>query len=949
MNCVREKVGFSNPHVRERCEEKSKRITEKERVQHVGAREQYNGNQLGSNYTGGKRNSAISFMFFNFLEEWGMGRLWMTFKKYMTIFDMFMAQRRLYNGQSYGFVRYKFVRDVKGLLGQLRKIKFGDEWLRVYVAYDIRHKGTMGPGVGNVRLKSNRVNNRERYSSMANMSHRDDRRFVDVVNGRFNRPVINKAEKVEVLDVNGVLLGRSVVGEVKSRRFLSKLLVRCEEQGLGEIEVKLLGGLEVMITMENENMAANVLSDKEHGLKRWMYKLRRGDTLHRTSRLEGNQNLVYGRVQIHTINKGLINEFVNVTVKGKTHKVCVIEEVRDIVNVDIQEVDKGRRGIKKLKDPVDENDMQVDDKEDGEEGQSNSKGSESGENEDYDDDMQVPDFGDRNGGEDEGSRFSEETKVVDTFEGEYGSSKEEVYGEYKDSRGDDSEKNMGNTRGNKDINFDNNIGGPELGSNKEGTNGLEIKEDENIKGINKTGPSARCVGHNEYKGLTKKHVVYNRQQVSQKGIKVDVEKNEELAQDSSTTKRDKREVSPSRSTGSGGGRLRKKRKAISEWVFEVNGEELSFNQGKISGTKCEDKSKKKNGWCVTKAMYVARKNETEELRESKKGVSDAYNEYQEVGNVNNGIFHFGSGKKDANGRCNVSIEQVKEIAEMIGVSWVRGEEEDQEKESGREENQAGRTAGIGEYGKKDWIRSIIKGERPDVIRLQETECGVVDDVWIKDIWGGQGYGYSQLSVNIKEMIEFNEFINNTRLIEIPVGGKKFTRISDDGMKFSKLDRFLLNDKFNELRGNLSVVALDRKLSDHCPIVIKDVELDFGLKPFRVLNIWLKEPDFFRVVEEAWKKEIRSSRPDLNVEELRKEAMRWELEAKKRMLNENKRCSWMEARKQWEDKEREYGNMLHQKSRIKWDVEGDKNSKFRHSYVRRRNDKCNLRGRIVNGL
>ncbi|GJT27084.1 RNA-directed DNA polymerase, eukaryota, reverse transcriptase zinc-binding domain protein [Tanacetum coccineum] len=230
---------------------------------------------------------------------------------------------------------------------------------------------------------------------------------------------------------------------------------------------------------------------------------------------------------------------------------------------------------------------------------------------------------------------------------------------------------------------------------------------------------------------------------------------------------------------------------------------------------------------------------------------------------------------------------------------------------------------MGEYGKKDWIRSIIKDERPDVIGLQETKCGVVDDLWIEDIWGGQGYGYSQLpangnsggiiviwdtrifvcneavederfimvkgswkgkngEVNIKEMMEFNEFINNTRLIEISMGGRKFARISDDGMKFSKLDRFLLNDKFNELWGNLSIVALDRKLSDHCPIVIKDVELDFGPKPFKVFNIWLKN---VKASLRAWSKD-RFGGHKVKVEELRKEAMRWELEAEKRALNEN---------------------------------------------------------------
>ncbi|GJZ71756.1 RNA-directed DNA polymerase, eukaryota [Tanacetum coccineum] len=50
-------------------------------------------------------------------------------------------------------------------------------------------------------------------------------------------------------------------------------------------------------------------------------------------------------------------------------------------------------------------------------------------------------------------------------------------------------------------------------------------------------------------------------------------------------------------------------------------------------------------------------------------------------------------------------------------------------------------------------------------------------------------------VNAKEMKEFNEFINDSRLVEIPMGGRRFTRISDDGLKFSKLDRFLMTDEF----------------------------------------------------------------------------------------------------------------------------------------------------------
>ncbi|GKA78596.1 hypothetical protein Tco_0785133 [Tanacetum coccineum] len=58
--------------------------------------------------------------------------------------------------------------------------------------------------------------------------------------------------------------------------------------------------------------------------------------------------------------------------------------------------------------------------------------------------------------------------------------------------------------------------------------------------------------------------------------------------------------------------------------------------------------------------------------------------------------------------------------------------------------------------------------------------------------------------------------------------------------------------------------------------------------------------------------------------------------------------WLETRKRRQDKEIEYGNMLRQKARIRWDVEGDENSRFFHSFLKRRNNKCNIRGLLVNG-
>ncbi|GJW22019.1 reverse transcriptase domain, reverse transcriptase zinc-binding domain protein [Tanacetum coccineum] len=93
-----------------------------------------------------------------------------------------------------------------------------------------------------------------------------------------------------------------------------------------------------------------------------------------------------------------------------------------------------------------------------------------------------------------------------------------------------------------------------------------------------------------------------------------------------------------------------------------------------------------------------------------------------------------------------------------------------------------------------------------------------------------------------------------------MGGKRYTRISDNGMKFSKLDRFLVSEGFHDRWPELSVVALDRKLSDHCPVMLRDKVVNFGPKPFRVFDIWFKERDVEDVVVRGWNKPVATSIP-----------------------------------------------------------------------------------------
>ena len=59
----------------------------------------------------------------------------------------------------------------------------------------------------------------------------------------------------------------------------------------------------------------------------------------------------------------------------------------------------------------------------------------------------------------------------------------------------------------------------------------------------------------------------------------------------------------------------------------------------------------------------------------------------------------------------------------------------------------------------------------------------------------------------KEVNEFNDFIRRNKLEEVRSGGYKFTRVSDGGVKQSKLDRFLVTSSFGDSWKSLWVSTL----------------------------------------------------------------------------------------------------------------------------------------------
>ncbi|XP_071694353.1 uncharacterized protein [Rutidosis leptorrhynchoides] len=351
------------------------------------------------------------------------------------------------------------------------------------------------------------------------------------------------------------------------------------------------------------------------------------------------------------------------------------------------------------------------------------------------------------------------------------------------------------------------------------------------------------------------------------------------------------------------------------------------------------------------------------------------------------------GNNEACSSRSIDNDELKRYGEKIGLRWPTSNPQ-----------------GFAVKGKFGWVRSICVKERPSIAVFQETKSSGVNDRWVHDLWGNDCFGYVQkealgksgglliiwdtlvfeiidstggdfyiairgkwkhtgeesIIVNVygphsdckKRADRFNEFIVRNNLIEIAISGRKFTRISDDGLKLSKLDRFLVTDKFISLWDDLSIIALDRDLSDHCPLVLQDKVIDYGPKPFKVFDEWFNCIGVDSVIMEARNQPIRGSRKDCNfrdklknvksalrdwskenfgkldseINSLSKKAMEWELKAESQSLSDSNRATWLDCRPQWIEKDRIKANMLKQKARIKWTLEADENSKFFHASI-----------------
>ncbi|GJT33115.1 RNA-directed DNA polymerase, eukaryota [Tanacetum coccineum] len=203
---------------------------------------------------------------------------------------------------------------------------------------------------------------------------------------------------------------------------------------------------------------------------------------------------------------------------------------------------------------------------------------------------------------------------------------------------------------------------------------------------------------------------------------------------------------------------------------------------------------------------------------------------------------------------------------------------------------------------------------------------------------------------------FNTFIADSGLVEVSLGGSKFTWCHKSGSKMSKLDRFHVSKNLLNTSPNINAITLARYLSDHRPILLREISYDYGPIPFKVFHYWFDMNGFNNLVEVAWKEypgndsnAIRYFMGKLKF--LKSKIREWNVT---RRLADNlmqfkliKDLENLDAAVDRGEGKDEISCIP--KSKSGWAVEGDENSKFFHGMLNKKRSLLNVRGVLVDGI
>nr|GEX17920.1 RNA-directed DNA polymerase, eukaryota [Tanacetum cinerariifolium] len=249
-------------------------------------------------------------------------------------------------------------------------------------------------------------------------------------------------------------------------------------------------------------------------------------------------------------------------------------------------------------------------------------------------------------------------------------------------------------------------------------------------------------------------------------------------------------------------------------------------------------------------------------------------------------------------------------------------------------------SGLRHKAKKGWINELCSKHKINFLALQETKIEYVDLFTIKRCWGNLSFDHAvSTSIGnsggiicvwdshmfVKDHVATSDYflaifdgvakrwlwVISMNLIDIPLGGYSFTWAHKSATMMSKLDRFLVSEGLLINFPNLLGLCLDRRISDHRPILMCEAKLDYGPTPFPKLV------ELNKIIDHGNKDvEILIKRASLSKELI-------DITSKEAID-------------------------MSQKAKIRWSIEGDENSKYFHGIINSKRSHLSIRGILHNG-
>ncbi|XP_074342694.1 uncharacterized protein LOC141680338 [Apium graveolens] len=199
----------------------------------------------------------------------------------------------------------------------------------------------------------------------------------------------------------------------------------------------------------------------------------------------------------------------------------------------------------------------------------------------------------------------------------------------------------------------------------------------------------------------------------------------------------------------------------------------------------------------------------------------------------------------------------------------------------------------------------------------------------------------RLNCDYKEndSVSFNDFIEHNDLHEVRFVNSEYTWCGRE-RKHNKLDIALLNWILFDI-WDWSVQVLDMKNSDHRAIILGNKFIEGGPKLFKIFYCWLDDQNLRELLERSWQ-ESGTDNVQLKSKKLRRIVSYYN-----KLENGNADSFFKIAKKDQFLADEDYApeevkkemylrlqnlyimksKMLRQKSRLRWNLEGDKNTKF----------------------